>query len=120
MISQRDKCIAPQEDVKKLFDSLGISGNSEIVPGWFKDSLPIYRDKIGPIALLHIDGDYHESVTDCLENLYDNVSSGGYVVLDDYGFWEGCRKALHEFLERRSINPRIVKIDSTGVYFVKP
>jgi hypothetical protein len=89
-----------------------------IVKGWFEEtvpSLPVER-----IALLHIDADWYDSVKLVLEHLYDRVSPGGYVILDDYGYWEGCRRACHEFLDRRGIQVTLTHIDGIGVYFKKP
>ncbi len=65
----------------------------------FKADLP------GPISLLHIDADWHDSVLLALETLYSHVVPGGYVVLDDFGYWEGCRRAFYEFCGSRHIEP---------------
>jgi len=45
--------------------------------------------------------------------------SGGFVVLDDYGYWDGCRKAVDEFFTQRNIHPQLQKIDMFGYYFMK-
>ena len=52
------------------------------------------------IAILRLDTDWYESTRHELEHLYDRVPSGGVVVFDDYGFWQGARQAVDEFLER--------------------
>ena len=64
--------------------------------GWFSDTFP--RAQIDEIALLHIDADFYEPVRLCLQRWYPVVSSGGYVQLDDYSEFAGCRKATDEFL----------------------
>ncbi len=117
-----DKCVATLNDVKKLFFSkLKIDRKNVIIKeGWFQDTLPVSKKEIGDIALLRLDGDWYESTKCCLDNLYDNVIAGGYVILDDYGLWEGARKALIDFMEKRKINPVLKKIDYTGIYFQKP
>ncbi|MDP6505306.1 MAG: TylF/MycF/NovP-related O-methyltransferase [Planctomycetota bacterium] len=56
-----------------------------LVKGWFQNTLPAWKDRIGPIALLHIDGDFYESTKACLEQLGPQVVPGGVVILDDYG-----------------------------------
>jgi O-methyltransferase len=48
------------------------------------------------------------------------VSSGGVVVIDDYGQWEGCRKAVDEYLAKIGESPLLGHIDYTARYFVKP
>ena len=116
-----NKCVGPMEDVKKIiFDILKLNKeNIKLKKGWFQDTLPLAKEKIEKISILRLDGDWYESTKVCLDNLYDNVSAGGYVVIDDYGHWEGAKKALNEFFEQRNINPKLVKIDYTGVYFKK-
>jgi O-methyltransferase len=42
------------------------------------------------------------------------------VVIDDYGHWEGCKKAVDEFFQERAIKPYLHYIDYTGRYFFKP
>ncbi len=85
-----------------------------IQKGWFEDTVPRARQAIGRIALLHVDCDWYRSVKYCLEHLYDLVVPGGYVVIDDYGHWLGCRKAVDEFLAPRGVS--LTRIDYTGVY----
>jgi O-methyltransferase len=88
-----------------------------IVPGWFEDTLPSLA--VQRIALLHIDADWHDSVLLCLEHLFDRVVPGGFVVFDDYGYWEGCRLAWREFKDRRGLNLEVTDIDGVGAYFQK-
>jgi predicted O-methyltransferase YrrM len=69
---------------------------------------------------LHMDGDWYESTKAILNNLYDHVVNDGFVQVDDYGYWEGCRKAIHEFESLRKIKFDINNIDGTGVWFQRP
>jgi predicted O-methyltransferase YrrM len=71
------------------------------------------------IAMLRLDTDFYDSTKFELDNFYPLVSSGGIVIIDDYGHWKGSRKATDEFLADK---PNIIlhKIDYTGVYFYKP
>ena len=43
----------------------------------------------------------------CLENLFDRVAAGGIIIIDDYHVWDGCSRAVHDFLSRRSATERI-------------
>jgi O-methyltransferase len=70
----------------------------EIVPGWFQDTVPQWAADGRRIALLRLDGDWYESTMVCLEHLFGLVVPGGLVVIDDYGVWEGCTKAVHQYL----------------------
>lgn len=117
-----NRCVGPIEDVKEIFFSkLKIDKkNVEIKKGWFQNTLPEEKNKIGVIAILRLDGDWYESTKCCLDYLYDKVICGGYIVIDDYGYWQGAKIALDEFLTRRKIKPNFIKIDSAGIYFKKP
>lgn len=116
-----DKCVGHLAEVKKIFfEILKINPENVVFEkGWFQDTLPVFKGDIGPIVILRLDGDWYESTKVCLDNLYDNVIAGGYVIIDDYGHWEGARKALDEFFEKRNIKPELITIDYTGRYFRK-
>jgi hypothetical protein len=84
--------------------------------GWFKDTLP--TAPVGQLALLRLDGDLYESTRDALQALYDKVSVGGFIIIDDY-FLPVCRKAVQDFRAQRGITDEILEIDWTGVYWRK-
>lgn len=117
-----DQCVAPMDVVKELFFTrLGIvEKNVEFRKGWFQDTVPGSGPSVGPISILRLDGDWYDSIMVCLEGLYDQVIPGGYVVIDDYLFWEGCRKAVDDFLARRNLKVRLIPIDYSSSYFRKP
>ena len=85
--------------------------------GWFADTL--FDAPIEQLAVLRLDGDLYESTMDALVPLYDKVAPGGFVIGDDYGAWEPCRKAVHDFRDRHGITDEIVEVDWTGVYWRK-
>ena len=112
-------CYGSYEDVYQLlFDKLGLSRDAVImVKGWFQDTLPDWKSKAG-IAVLRLDGDWYESTKCCLENLYENVSVGGYVIIDDYSL-PGCRLAVDEFIAGKHKEIKLT-FDSNGrCYWVK-
>ena len=115
-------CLGTYDQVEDLlFRKLGLDRNDVVmVKGWFQDTLPVNRDKIGDIAVLRIDADWYESTKCCLENLYDNVIPGGYVIIDDYGTCFGAQKATDEFLAARGLNVELVFDGRGGCHFVKP
>jgi hypothetical protein len=67
-----------------------------------------------------LDGDWYESTRDILDNLYNSVLPDGYLQVDDYGHWEGCRKALDEFEKEQDVVFEKTIIDETGISFRKP
>ncbi|WP_225896504.1 glycosyltransferase [Amazonocrinis nigriterrae] len=89
------------------------------VKGLFAETLPQYKLEINQIALLHADGDWYESTMDIFNNLYESVVPNGIVQIDDYGHWEGCRKAVHEFEKLKGERFILHDIDYTGVWFQK-
>ena len=111
-----NNCSASIEEVLRIATELGVASYTEFVKGWFDQTLPTNRDRIGPIALLRIDCDWYSSVMCCLDNLYDQVADRGFVVLDDYYTWDGCAIAVHEFLGRRGLSNRIETLPSDGCY----
>lgn len=107
-----------QSEVEALFARLGILARSRLVKGLFQDT--VATAPVRQIAVLHLDGDWYESVKVCLDHLYDRVSPGGVVQIDDYGHWEGARKAVDEFMRDRRITAPLQYLDYTGRQFYKP
>ena len=91
-----------------------------IIKGWFQRTLPKYGPEIGPISVLRLDADFYEATKFCLGNLYEYVVSGGIIVIDDYGCFDGCERAVDEFLERLGIRIHLLYFDYGGRYFFKP
>ncbi|BBD57757.1 macrocin-O-methyltransferase domain-containing protein [Nostoc sp. HK-01] len=89
------------------------------VKGLFAETLPQYKSKIGSIAFLHADGDWYESTMDIFNNLYESIVPHGRIQIDDYGHWEGCKKAIHEFEHQKKARFNLHAIDYTGVWFEK-
>ena len=113
--------LASEAECRALLAATGYPMDKvHIVAGWFQDTLPAWRERIGRIAVLRIDGDFYESTRVCLETLYDAVIPAGIVIIDDYGTFEGCRRATGEFLAKRRAAPELIPIDLGAVYFVKP
>lgn len=91
-----------------------------IVEGWFDKTVPKNKSAIGPIAILRLDADLYEPTLYGLRELYDQVVSGGYIIIDDYRNWIGARKAVFEFFCERNISPYLQEYPGRGVaYFVK-
>lgn len=72
------------------------------------------------IALLRLDTDWYESTKIELEILYPRLVSGGVLIIDDYGHWGGCRKAVDEYFSAMDFKPFFGRIDYTGRIIIKP
>lgn len=112
-------CAAPEASLLEATAELGSGDCVRPVKGLFKDTLPTYKEEIGSIALLHVDGDWYESTLNILENLFDQVLPGGVIQIDDYGYWQGCKKAVEEFAAKRGLDFELIPIDGTGVWMKK-
>lgn len=106
------------EKVKQNFASFDLLDDQvKFIPGWFHETLKTAA--IDKLSLLRLDGDMYESTYVSLDALYDKVTPGGYIIVDDYGFIESCKKAVHDFLDTRNLKPEIISVDWTGVYWCK-
>ncbi len=106
------------ETVKSNFERFDLLDERvRFLEGWFKDTLPVAP--IERLAVLRLDGDLYSSTMDALTCLYDKVSSGGFVTIDDYGGIAQCARAVSDFRASRGITEPIQKIDWTGVFWRK-
>lgn len=116
------KCVGPIEDSRELlFRRIGYpESKAKFHQGWFEETVPRVSATLGPIALLRLDGDWYSSTKICLDHLYERVVPNGVVVIDDYGHWEGCRKAVDEFLPKLGHPVMLHFVDYTARYWIKP
>jgi O-methyltransferase len=89
----------------------------QFLKGWFSDTLP--TAPIDKLAVLRLDGDMYASTMDALDALYERVSPGGYVIVDDYGAVPACAKAIHDFRDAHGIDDEMTEIDWASVYWRK-
>ena len=111
--------IGSEVNTRRLLKHIGLCDEAyRIIVGWLEETLS--RQAPTCIALLHVDCDFYSPITATLETLFDRVESGGFIVLNDYGSFDGCRRATDEFLARRGIDLRLTQIDRDAWYFQKP
>lgn len=105
------------DDVKSNFKSFNLLNDNVIfLKGWFKDTM-LNKD-ISKLSLLRLDGDLYSSTMDVLKNMYNNVSTNGVVIIDDYGL-KRCKEAVIEYRYKNNISDDIIDIDTCGVYWYK-
>jgi O-methyltransferase len=103
--------------VQRYFEDYGyLDDQVQFVDGFFSDTLPSIPVK--QLALLRSDCDMYGSTMEALELLYDKVSIGGYIVVDDYGITQ-AKAATDNFRASRDIRTPLQRIDFTGVYWIK-
>jgi len=100
-----DNCTAQESDA---IEAMGLSLVTEYTThkGWFKDTVSTVRFNNG-ISILRLDGDWYDSTMQCLDALFHQVNKGGVIIIDDYFAWEGCSKAVHDFLSKNNCVERI-------------
>lgn len=100
-----DNCTAPEDFAARAMTMAGAS-SFQLIKGWFNETIPSFNP-LEPIAILRLDGDWYDSTMVSLQSLFELVAPGGLIVLDDYHTWDGCSRALHDFLSRKSAVERI-------------
>ncbi|MFO0810551.1 MAG: TylF/MycF family methyltransferase [Gemmataceae bacterium] len=104
------------ESVRAAFESFGLLDDQvRFLKGWFKDTLataPIER-----LSVLRLDGDMYESTIDAITPLYPKLSPGGFVIVDDYFGWPGCRRAVDEYRSKHGITAKLIDIDGAAAYW---
>lgn len=113
-------CAAPEEFVRAQCRRLGVGAIVETRKGLFEDTLPVHRGEIGEIALLHMDADWYASTMTILDNLFDQLHDDALIQIDDYGAWDGCKKAILDYSARHDLFFDVHEIDDTGVWCAKP
>jgi len=105
------------EEVKNNFQQYGVLDDQvQFLKGWFKDTLK--NPPFEKLSILRLDGDMYGSTWDVLENLYDKLSVGGYLIIDDYALY-GCKEAITDFRLQNKIKEELKSIDGQGVYWKK-
>jgi O-methyltransferase len=100
-----DNCRAPIEYAERAMRLAGVP-NYTLVKGWFEETLVKFVPPC-PIAVLRLDGDWYDSTLVVLESLFKYLARDGIVIVDDYYAWDGCSRAVHDFLSRNSLTARI-------------
>jgi O-methyltransferase len=121
VVSPRGILAATPNSVSALLAGTGYPMEQiRLVQGKVEDTLPPQAPD-GPIALLRLDTDFYESTAHELKTLYPKLSSSGILIVDDYGYWQGARMAVDEFLATLpKPRPFLHRIDYTARLLVKP
>ena len=118
----KGSCRGALEEVQwLLFDKFGLNCEKiEFVKGWFENTVPFKAPSIEKLALLRLDGDWYDSTRICLMHLYDKVSVGGIVIIDDYDSCAGSKLAVDEYLSKHQILVNLESDGRGGRWFQKP
>jgi O-methyltransferase len=112
-LSSYEFLAAPLEEVRDSFVRLGCDRGVRFVPGFFERTLPPLRGERW--ALVRLDADTYEPTRLALRSLYPGLAAGGYLIVDDYGSFAGCRRAVDEFRAEHGIEEPLEKVDPTCI-----
>jgi hypothetical protein len=111
--------IASLEQVREAM--LGVGYPEErlhFVEGPVEETLPARAPR--EIALLRLDTDWYASTKHELMHLFPRLTSGGALILDDYGYWQGARRAVDEYVSENGLTLLLNRIDNTARLALKP
>lgn len=111
-----DNCTADENFAIQAMNMSGVPFES--YKGWFKDTLKP-TIPIAQIAILRLDVDWYESTMDCLDFFYPKVSNGGLILIDDYYTWDGCSKAVHDYLSKSNSKSKLCQYRDSVAYIIK-
>ena len=109
----------PAERVYAALASTGYPpARLHLVEGRVEDTLPAAAPD--QLALLRLDTDWYEGTRHEMEHLYPRLSAGGVLLVDDYGHYEGARRAVDEYLAAHDERLLLTRVDYTARVAVKP
>jgi hypothetical protein len=111
-----DNCAADEQFATQAM-ALAKCKSFKIHKGWFDQTLPDFN--VDAIGILRLDGDWYDSIMVCLKHLFPKVTNGGIVILDDYYAWDGCAKAVHDYLSSSKSSSRIHQMNNQVAFIVK-
>jgi len=110
--------IAPLEHVQGVMAATGYDSRQiAYVAGRVEDTLPAQAPE--RVSILRLDTDWYESTYHELVHLYPRLSVGGVMIIDDYGHWQGARRAVDQYLAEMNLRVLLNRIDYTARSCVK-
>jgi O-methyltransferase len=107
-----------EDDVRQALLATGYPEERlHFVRGRIEDTIP--DEAPDRLALLRLDTDWYESTRHELEHLYPRLVEHGVLIVDDYGHWEGCRRAVDEYFGRSEAPILLSRIDYAGRIGIK-
>ncbi|RDJ32159.1 MAG: macrocin O-methyltransferase [Crenarchaeota archaeon] len=106
-------CRATLDDVKRaIFSTKYPQEKFHLIKGKVEDTIP--SNAPNKISLLRLDTDWYQSTKHELIHLFPRLTKNGVLIIDDYGYWQGARKAVDEYFSENNISILLNRIDETG------
>lgn len=107
------ECFSHLEEVQKNVNSIGYPVDKlHFIKGKVEETIPNDRTP-EKISLLRLDTDWYESTLHEMEELFPRIVSGGIIIIDDYGHWQGCKEAVDQYIAKNNINLFLSRVDYT-------
>ena len=113
-------CAAPESFIRANCAAIGVGGLVVTHKGMFEHTLPDFKHEVGEIGFLHMDGDWYSSTRAILDNLFEKLHPQALIQIDDFGAWDGCRKALEDYQAEKNLRFELELIDDTGRWCRNP
>lgn len=115
-----DWCYSSLDEVKNNFKVAGVNlDNCMFIKGDVIETIPMEENNIKNISFLRLDTDWYDSTKCELDYLYPKITEKGFLAVDDYGHWNGSRKAVDEYYKQNQVKPFVHPIDYSGRIFIK-
>ncbi len=117
-VNHNDWCYSPVDEVRNNLLATGYPEEKlHFIKGKVEETIP----KIVPkkIALLRLDTDWYESTYHELQHLYPLISNAGFLIIDDYGCWQGAKEAVDKYFSENKLPVFLSRIDYTGRIGIK-
>lgn len=114
--SENGYCLATLDEVKKNINFEVPYNNINLIKGKVENTLHLNKNLPDDISILRLDTDFYESTLVELEVLYPKLANGGILIIDDYGSYQGAKKAVDEYFKHR---PFLIYIDHSCRMIIK-
>ncbi|MDA1208646.1 MAG: class I SAM-dependent methyltransferase [bacterium] len=116
--SHNNWCYSTKDDVRSNMASTGYpEEHILLIEGKVEDTIPQQIPE--KISLLRLDTDWYASTAHEMQHLFPRLSKGGVLFIDDYNYWDGCRKAVDEYLQENGITLLLLGVDAWGAVGIK-
>jgi hypothetical protein len=119
--NRKAKCEAGYDLVLEILSKHNINETDvKLIKGDVTKTLRVEDNLPKQISILRLDTDFYDSTTVELEVLYPRLESGGYLIIDVYGHWAGCKAAVNEYFGEEFVKEHFEILDYTGIMYCKP
>ncbi len=109
--------IYPEDSVRQMLLGRVIPPTGCTSCGPVEETLPAYAPE--QLALLRLDTDWYESTRHELVHMYPRLAVGGVLIIDDYGHWDGARRAVDEYFSRDAAPVLLSRLDYSARLAIK-